>query len=623
MIDSTEFLIGQVVVATCMVAFSSSLILLLCKLIPAVSQRTRVLAWFLVLAQGCLLFIIPVELPWLEPEVVQVQDIGFVVSGEPINSESFESTTAVGSEKQEFFSLTIWLALIWSVGVLIALLLPVVHYLRLASWVRQLPTVEANAASELTNLVASIGKPISIQKCRLVKSQKTGPFVCRTNGQYAIVVPERFWNSLERSQRRAILNHELTHILRLDLWKITLARILVSVQWFNPLAWLALKKFVVAIELACDEQAKGESPQQQLDYSRALLAMVELSSPKTPKLLLADANHSPLYQRIEYVLKPKGNEMKMTRMFIATLLLMIMLAGVLRVQLVAQEASTAEGPLPKSETVKQDESRRAGSGAEQETEEAVEEVQLAVSYSVADLVVGPTALGITERDFQPLMEMIQETIDPGSWESNGGKGRIQPFPANLSLITTQTAENHERIQDLLKRVRELNIPTLSVDGELLVMSRDDVSKFNVDLVDDGGTLLGEEDADGLVSLAEQESSSESFDLPPLSFQNGQTIQYRPPYIAGVREYGGVDFSNIRMQGSKWASQDIVRLSIFGELVGSDEDYKGNPIARYKGIWTESIPAGGFIAVEVSDKLIDKESNKRAFLVLKANVHSWK
>ena len=168
MIDSTEFLIGQVVVATCMVASSSSLILLLCKLIPAVSQRTRVLAWFLVLAQGCLLFIIPVELPWLEPEVVQVQDIGFVVSGEPINSESFESTTAVGSEKQEFFSLTIWLALIWSVGVLIALLLPVVHYLRLASWVRQLPTVEANAASELTNLVASIGKPISIQKLSLI-----------------------------------------------------------------------------------------------------------------------------------------------------------------------------------------------------------------------------------------------------------------------------------------------------------------------------------------------------------------------------------------------------------------------------------------------------------------------
>ena len=155
------------------------------------------------------------------------------------------------------------------------------------------------------------------------------------------------------------------------------------------------------------------------------------------------------------------------------------------------------------------------------------------------------------------------------------------------------------------------------------MSRDDVSKFNVDLVDDGGTLLGEEDADGLVSLAEQESSSESFDLPPLSFQNGQTIQYRPPYIAGVREYGGVDFSNIRMQGSKWVSQDIVRLSIFGELVGSDEDFKGNPIARYKGIWTENIPAGGFIAVEVSDKLIDKESNKRAFLVLQVDVHSWK
>ena len=67
-------------------------------------------------------------------------------------------------------------------------------------------------------------------------------------------------------------------ILRLDLWKITLARILVSVQWFNPLAWLALKKFVVAIELACDEQAKGEEIPKELEMKMTAL-QVATSTP--------------------------------------------------------------------------------------------------------------------------------------------------------------------------------------------------------------------------------------------------------------------------------------------------------------------------------------------------------
>ncbi|MEM9943034.1 MAG: hypothetical protein AAF939_15835, partial [Planctomycetota bacterium] len=69
--------------------------------------------------------------------------------------------------------------------------------------------------------------------------------------------------------------------------------------------------------------------------------------------------------------------------------------------------------------------------------------------------VAPTG-GITENDFLPLIELIQNTIDTESWQENGGLGTIDAFVPNLSLIVSQTQEIQDRIQDLLKKLRELN-----------------------------------------------------------------------------------------------------------------------------------------------------------------------
>ncbi len=39
--------------------------------------------------------------------------------------------------------------------------------------------------------------------------------------------------------------------------------------------------------------------------------------------------------------------------------------------------------------------------------------------------------GITEADFDDLINLIQETIDPDSWEINGGTARMRPFPSGV------------------------------------------------------------------------------------------------------------------------------------------------------------------------------------------------
>lgn len=77
----------------------------------------------------------------------------------------------------------------------------------------------------------------------------------------------------------AVLEHERTHIKSGDnLWRV-LAFLCAAVHWFNPLAWLFLKKFTEDIEFACDEKVlRGKSVEEQKRYASALLNCVESGS---------------------------------------------------------------------------------------------------------------------------------------------------------------------------------------------------------------------------------------------------------------------------------------------------------------------------------------------------------
>ena len=49
-----------------------------------------------------------------------------------------------------------------------------------------------------------------------------------------------------------------------------------------------------------------------------------------------------------------------------------------------------------------------------------------------------TAGGITEADFDPLIELVQNTIDTDSWLDNGGLGTIQAYPAGVFVDSSGT-----------------------------------------------------------------------------------------------------------------------------------------------------------------------------------------
>jgi general secretion pathway protein D len=88
--------------------------------------------------------------------------------------------------------------------------------------------------------------------------------------------------------------------------------------------------------------------------------------------------------------------------------------------------------------------------------------------------------GITMMDFFPLINLIQQTINPDSWSENGGAGTMQAFPANLSLIVTQTQEIHDEILDLLKKLRDLNDVQIVIEVRFLTMTDEFFERIGID-----------------------------------------------------------------------------------------------------------------------------------------------
>lgn len=84
-----------------------------------------------------------------------------------------------------------------------------------------------------------------------------------------------------------------------------------------------------------------------------------------------------------------------------------------------------------------------------------------------------------QDNLQLLVDCILSTVEPKSWEKAGGSGMVQPFVPNQCLAITQTLENHEKVADLVTRIR--NWQKLQVLLEVELVRLDDIAA-NRDIV---------------------------------------------------------------------------------------------------------------------------------------------
>ena len=90
-----------------------------------------------------------------------------------------------------------------------------------------------------------------------------------------IVVPNDFFQNFDHTQQRLILEHEESHFNQGDNFWNLLAVALLIVFWFNPLLWLAFRRFRQQQELACDGVTTSDYDEsKRQSYAHALLSAV-------------------------------------------------------------------------------------------------------------------------------------------------------------------------------------------------------------------------------------------------------------------------------------------------------------------------------------------------------------
>jgi beta-lactamase regulating signal transducer with metallopeptidase domain len=72
-----------------------------------------------------------------------------------------------------------------------------------------------------------------------------------------------------RDHQRAVLLHELNHVRSADALFALAARVVCTLQWFNPLAWWTARRLLAESELACDDRVLAAGVRRS-DYARML-----------------------------------------------------------------------------------------------------------------------------------------------------------------------------------------------------------------------------------------------------------------------------------------------------------------------------------------------------------------
>ena len=109
----------------------------------------------------------------------------------------------------------------------------------------------------------------------------------------------RDWNG---EYRDTVLAHELAHLAGHDPRRHLVARLMVAMYWFHPLAWVAARSGAIACEDACDEAVLqlGVRPSS---YARILLELAGSAGPRHAAPALPIVSRSPIERRLVKILE--------------------------------------------------------------------------------------------------------------------------------------------------------------------------------------------------------------------------------------------------------------------------------------------------------------------------------
>ena len=162
-----------------------------------------------------------------------------------------------------------------------------------------------------------------------------------------LLLPLDFEARFDAAEQAAILAHEAAHLRRRDnLWAL-LATTLATLQWFNPLAWWALRRFRGDQELACDAAVLAPpSTVNTATYLRALLKSDELAAPLAAPRATAATSWRGTHPLVERITMLKHHRVCNTRRHIGRALAAGLALSALVAGHATQGTTAPAAPLP-------------------------------------------------------------------------------------------------------------------------------------------------------------------------------------------------------------------------------------------------------------------------------------
>ena len=108
---------------------------------------------------------------------------------------------------------------------------------------------DAALLTELEAVKVLVGVNDKVRIC--IKEGVETTFLTRMCGQYVIALESGF----DAAERRQVLLHELTHLKHGDLGGNQSAALILAICWWNPVIWLAFRRFRRDMEVYCDYDA--------------------------------------------------------------------------------------------------------------------------------------------------------------------------------------------------------------------------------------------------------------------------------------------------------------------------------------------------------------------------------
>jgi len=103
-----------------------------------------------------------------------------------------------------------------------------------------------------------------------------------------------------------------------------------------------------------------------------------------------------------------------------------------------------------------------------------------VTGSTPSIPFGPPQAGGNIANFQPLIDLITNTIQPTTWDAQGGPGAVRQFDTSLSLVVSQTQEVHEEIANLLAQLRRLQDLQVTIEVRFITLADTFFERIGVD-----------------------------------------------------------------------------------------------------------------------------------------------